>query len=95
MAKRATVRRAMLVAGVAVGFLFGTSGAAGAGEPVVQACVGTTFSDAAAALPGGDLGQVVRGFAQAPDARPGIGDGIQAVQAGDVPDDVAVNTCND
>ena len=95
MAKRAMTRRAVVVAGVAVGLLLGTSGAASAGQPVVQACVGTTFSGAAAALPGGELGQTIRAFAQDPMGRPGIGDGIQAVQAGAVPDEVAVNTCND
>jgi len=68
---------------------------ANAAQPVVQACVGTTFSQAAAALPGGQLGQIVVGFAQDPNSPPGLGDGIQALQAGQVPDDAAVNTCND
>ena len=72
----------------------GSASAAGAAKPAVQACVGTTFSDAAAALPGGLLGQVVRSFAQDPTSKPGLGDGIQAVQAGVVPDEVVVNACN-
>jgi hypothetical protein len=80
---------------VLAGVVLGSGGVAGAGEPVVQACVGTTFSDAAHALPPGDFGQVVSGFAQAPDTEhPGLGDGIQLLQAGLVPDEVAVNTCN-
>jgi hypothetical protein len=35
-------------------------------------------------------------LAQAPGtAHPGLGDGIQELQAGLVPDEVAVNSCND
>ena len=69
-----------------------TAGVAGAGQPVVKGCVGDTFSanrDVA-----GPFGQVIRNFAQDPNNRPGLGDGIQAVQAGVVPDDVANNACN-
>jgi hypothetical protein len=89
------LRRAAVATGVLAGVVLGSGGVAGAGEPVVQACVGTTFSDAAHALPPGDVGQLIRGFAQAPDTEhPGLGDGIQQLQAGLVPDEVAVNTCN-
>jgi hypothetical protein len=36
------------------------------------------------------------GFAQDPNLPPpGLGDGIQALQAGVVPDEVVPNTCND
>jgi hypothetical protein len=42
----------------------------------------------------GAVGDIVSGFAQQPDAQPGIGDGIQQLQAGLTPDSVAVNTCN-
>jgi hypothetical protein len=80
----------------------GLNGAvAGAAEPVNQACVGTTYSEAVqlfqdAGAPPGSLGQFVAGLAQAPGtAHPGLGDGIQALQAGTVPDSVAINTCND
>ena len=90
--------RRLVKAGVSVlfvaGLVGGTASAAGAAQPVVQACVGASFSEGAAALPGGDLGQTVRGLAQAPDEAPGIGNGIQATQAGEVPDDVAINACN-
>ena len=89
------IRRGAVIAGVLAGVVLGTGGVAGAGEPVVQACVGTTFSAAAQDLPPGDLGQLIVAFAQAPDtAHPGLGDGIQNLQAGMVPDEVAVNTCN-
>ena len=80
---------ALLLAGGIVG---GLASPAWAAKPVKHACVGETFAFAAA-LPG-TLGSTVRSFAQAPDDRPGLGDGIQAVQAGLVPDAVAINTCN-
>jgi hypothetical protein len=90
------LRRAAVAAGVMVGVVLGSGGVASAGEPVVQACVGTTFSGGAQALPPGDFGQAIVGFAQAPDTEhPGLGDGIQLLQDGLVSDDVAVNTCND
>lgn len=65
---------------------------ASAAEPAVPACVGTTFASLATAGP--RLGLGVRGFAQDPTNRPGLGDGIQALQAGQVPDEVVPNTCN-
>ena len=70
----------------------GMVSAANAAEPAVGACVGTTFSSLATAGP--RLGQGVKGFAQDPTNRPGLGDGIQALQAGLVPDEVVPNTCN-
>ena len=54
-------------------------GVAGAAQPVVQACVGTTFSGAAHSLPPGGVG---------------LGANIQQLQAGLVPDSVVPNTCN-
>jgi hypothetical protein len=91
---RSRIRKVPILLAVAAGVCGGFASAAGAAQPVVKACVGTTFSGAAAALPPGGVGQAVRGFAQDPTTRPGIGDGIQALQAGLVPDDVVVNTCN-
>jgi hypothetical protein len=94
------MRRWMVVCVVGAATLTVGAAQAGASEPVVQGCVGSTFSDAALVLhdselaPPGFLGDVVSDFAQQPDARPGFGDGIQALQAGDVPDSVAVNTCD-
>ena len=79
-----------IVAGVGVGL----APAAGAATPAVHACVGRTFSGAATALPPGAVGQAVVGFAQDPTTRPGIGDGIQQLQAGQLPDDVVTNACN-
>ena len=90
------LRRGAVATGLLAGVVLGSASVAGAGEPVVEACVGTTFSGAAAALPPSGVGELISGFAQAPDtAHPGLGDGIQNLQAGLVPDEVAVNTCND
>ena len=83
------------VAAVALATIVATgvsAGVAGAGQPVVKGCVGVTFSSNAKSFR--PLGQAVRGFAQEPTNRPGLGDGIQAVQAGAVSDDVADNACN-
>ena len=72
--------------------------AAGASEPVVHDCVGTTFSEHTklARVGGpGTFGQLVSGVAQAPGTEhSGFGDEIQLVQAGLVPDTVAGNNCN-
>jgi len=65
---------------------------ASAATPVVHACVGTTFSAGAQAP--GPLGQLVKSFAQDPTSTPGLGDGIQSLQQGDVGQDVVANTCN-
>jgi hypothetical protein len=43
----------------------------------------------------GSFGSGVVGVAQAPDGRPGLGDGINALAAGAVPDEVVENTCDD
>jgi hypothetical protein len=73
-----------------------TLGAAGAAEPANQACIGESLSALATTQPApGAFGQGVRGFAQDPMTPPGLGDGIQALQAGVVPDAVVPNTCND
>jgi ABC-type phosphate transport system permease subunit len=91
-----TIARTTAAAAIVTGAILASAGVAGASRPVLQACVGTTFSTAAANLPPGDVGALISDFAQAPDtAHPGLGDGIQELQAGLVPDEVAVNTCND
>jgi hypothetical protein len=63
-------------------------GPAGAAQPANQACLGESFS----ALAGPGFGPGVVSFAQNPGP---FGDGIQAVQAGVIGDDVVPNTCND
>jgi hypothetical protein len=88
--------RAALAAGATAGVILGSGGAASAAEPANQACVGQSLSALASTQPfPGAFGAAVVGFAQAPDARPGLGDGIQVLQAGAVPDEVVPNTCND
>lgn len=66
---------------------------ADAAEPVDQACLGESFS--ALAAPG--FGHGVVFFAQnggPADTRTGLGDGIQLLQSGVVPDAIVPNTCN-
>ena len=71
-------------------------GAVDAGPPANTGCYGESISALASDQPApGAFGAGVRGFAQAPDGRPGLGDGVQALQAGQVADDVVPNTCND
>ena len=73
-----------------------SGGAVGAGRPATTGCYGESISALASDQPApGAFGGGVVGFAQAPDARPGLGDGVQALQAGQVADDVVPNTCND
>ena len=72
-----------------------STGIATAAQPANTACVGTSLSTLASDQPEpGAFGGAVVGFAQAPDGQPGLGDGIQTLQAGDVPDEVVPNTCN-
>jgi len=95
--KHTAIRRVIITAAVAGGTIAGATGVAGAAEPVVQACVGTTFSGSAAALPPPGVGTTVSFFAQnttGSQPNPGLGDGIQQLQAGEVPDSGIANTCN-
>jgi hypothetical protein len=83
-------------AALAAGITIGAGNPAGAGEPRTQACVGESFSALASNQPApGAFGQGVRSFAQDPAPPPGLGAGIQALQAGMVPDALVLNTCND
>jgi len=94
--KRAFVHAAA-AAGLAAGLVLASGAVAGAGEPANQACVGDSFSVLASNQPApGAFGGAVAGFAQDPNLPPaGLGDGLQALQAGVVPDAVVPNTCND
>ena len=77
-----------LTAGVAISSgLFALP--AHAAEPANQACVGESFS----ALAGPGFGHGIVSFAQA-GPFPGLGVGIQLLQAGAVSDEVVPNTCN-
>ena len=79
----------------AFGVLGGGVGVAGAAEPSNQACVGESLSVLASNQPApGAFGGAVSGFAQAPDGF-GLGNALQALQAGVVPDEIVPNTCND
>jgi hypothetical protein len=66
---------------------------AAAAEPANQACVGKSLS----ALAGPGFGQGIVFFAQVGgpvNTQPGLGDGMQLLLAGVVPDQVVPNTCN-
>jgi hypothetical protein len=97
MSTRRAIVRVVLAAGLAAGVVLASGSTAGAGQPANQACVGESLSALATNQPApGAFGAGVRGFAQDPTLPPpGLGDGIQALQAGVVPDDVVLNTCND
>lgn len=90
VSNKVSLSRAIAVtAGVAVASsLFALPAAAA--EPANQACVGESVSLHA----GPGYGQGVVSFVRYPDW-PGLGDGLQALQAGLVPDDLLPNTCND
>lgn len=89
------MKRLLIVMPVSLLAVLGLStGVAGAAKPANQACVGESLS-ALAIQSAGAFGAGVVGFAQDPDSPPGLGDGIQAFQAGLVPDEVVPNTCND
>ena len=88
--------RGGLAAGVAAGVMLGSGGVASAATPANQACVGQSLSALATTQPSpGAFGAGVKGFAQDPTNQPGLGGGIQAPQAGAVPDALVPNTCND
>jgi hypothetical protein len=89
-------RRIAVGAAIATLAVTSLTGAAHAGPPARQGCVGKTMSALATNQPGpGAFGHGVAAFAQAPDGKPGLGDGIQLLQAGAVSDTTLPNACND
>ena len=96
------MRRSLLRSAVAIALVGATmlvsAAPASAARPRRQACVGTTFaSGAAGAQPPADtVGGAIRDFARDRVLSPvGLGDGIQLMQAGFLPDTVEPNVCND
>ncbi len=89
-------RLLVVTSATALAVLALATGVAEAGPPTNQGCHGESISALARNQPfPGAFGAGVVGFAQDPNNRPGLGDGIQALHAGLVPDDVVPNTCND
>ena len=91
------LRKLLISSGVATIAVAVTSvaGVVDAGRPAVQGCYGASISALATTQPfPGAFGAGVRGFAQDPEGRPGLGDGVQLLQAGLVPDGAVPNTCN-
>jgi hypothetical protein len=99
--RRRAMKRLFIVLSISLLATLGlNTGVAGASQPANQACYGESISVLAADQPfPGAFGGAVVGFAQAPPDEflplPGLGDGVQALQAGLVPDEVVPNTCND
>jgi hypothetical protein len=98
--RRRALKRLFVVLSISLLAALGlNTGVAGAAEPANQGCYGESISFLATNQPfPGAFGAGVVGFAQAPPdeflPRPGLGDGVQALQAGVVPDEVVLNTCN-
>ena len=90
------MKRLFVIVSITVVAVVGWGSApAGAATPAIQGCYGDSISSLASNQPAsGAFGAAVVGFAQDPNSRPGIGDGVQVLQAGGVPDDVVPNTCN-
>lgn len=65
---------------------------ASAATPAVRGCLGASVSSFSSAFV--RSGWLYRDFAQDPGSRPGLGDAVQGVQAGAVPDADFPNTCN-
>lgn len=75
--------------------MLGSASVASAGEPADKACVGESLSVLATTQPlPGAFGEAVVSFAKEPSSPPGLGEGIQDLQAGEIPDDLVPNTCN-
>ena len=72
--------------------VLGSATAAGAGQPAVKGCVGSTISAAAHAIQ--PYGQFVKGFAQDPLSHPGVSDNVHTLAAGGYTDAEFPNTCN-
>ena len=90
------IKKLLISGGVACATLASVAGVVDAGTPAPPGCYGESLSALASSQPfPGAFGAAVRGFAQAPDGKRGLGDGVQLLQAGLVPDDVVPNTCND
>ncbi len=80
---------------VAAAAIVGTVGTAHAAKPVSQACVGDSVSGGTQIVH--PYGRAISQFAHETDEtnRRGVGDDVQFLQNGEVPDSVFPNTCND
>ena len=90
------IRIAAASMAVAAGLIAAVAAPASAAKPANHACVGESLSALATNQPSnGSFGAAAAGLAQDPTTAPGLGDLVQAGQAGLIPDDVLPNTCND
>jgi hypothetical protein len=83
--------RKLVVSAAIAAAVISVAGTVSAGQPVEPACVGETVSTNAKTLH--PLGQFNASVAPRNDFGT-IGDAVQAIQAGQVPDDVYPNACN-
>jgi hypothetical protein len=93
-----TIYRALAASAATCMFAGLYASAASAAEPAQQGCVGETYSTVTQLLPPSVFGQLVATsarFGGPLSTQPGVGDSVQIVQAGDAPDTVVPNTCND
>jgi hypothetical protein len=89
-----TIARSSAAVAVAFAGLAVPATSALAATPLVHACVGSSISTAATGNP--RLGQFISGVAHDPTSGSGlgVGDDVQALQTGLVPDSGFANTCN-
>ena len=89
------IRKVAVAAAIATTTVVRLAGTASAGTPATQGCVGSTLSVLAVNQSfSGQFGAGVRTIAKEP-GKPGLGDSIQFLEAGVVPDGILPNTCND
>ena len=92
-----TVYRALAVGAATCTFAGFYASPASAAEPAQQGCFGETYSTITQLLPPSVFGELVANsarFGGPLSTQPGVGDSVQVVQAGDAPDTVVPNTCN-
>ena len=90
------IKKVLIAGGVSCAALISVAGVVAAGPPARQGCYGESISALARDQPfPGAFGAGVVSFAEAPDGKRGLGDGVQSLQAGLVSDEVVPNTCND
>jgi hypothetical protein len=87
------MRKLLVVAGVAGASVAIAAGTASATQPVVRGCAGQSVSANAKALH--PYGQVVLSPNAPRNDFGTVGDAVQAFHAGQFPDEVLPNTCND
>ena len=92
MSGRDTSEDSIVILGSVAVIVGGTAAGAKAATPTVHRCFGQSVS--AVAAPSRPFGNFVSDTARDPESRPGLGDAVQQVQAGQVDDADFPNSCN-